>query len=214
MSFEIEAVLSQNITLVYDSLDLQTVDRNRLRDIASIHTQPMIMDTPEMIVAVYTTDSVFIQIGDRRIRVTVQQSAQQLGGVPIWDIAAKSSQLAPEAKSRLIAYGFNYDVGGRMTEVDVMPTLTRIFVPSVQELEDTLQAQLVSVMPRLLFQRGHTRYDLVIEPVDQRHIKAHFNTHFEWVALALPSPQDLRLSFLHEYEHWRLTLGRLLERGK
>ena len=210
MSLEIESVLSQNITLVYDSLDLQTVDRNSLRDL--VGTQPMMIDTPEMIVVSYPTNSVFIQIGDRRIRVTLQQPAGEIGSAPIWDYAVESGTLVPATKSKLVAYGFNYDVAARLPGIDARVALTEIFVADLPRLEEVLGGELASIMPRLVFQREQARCDLVLEPTDGNHIKVHLNTHFEWADIALPSAQELRESFLREYERWKSTLRRLLER--
>jgi hypothetical protein len=44
MEFEIQAVLSQNITLVYDLLELQAIDRNALRGLVGPQVNPAMMD--------------------------------------------------------------------------------------------------------------------------------------------------------------------------
>jgi len=88
MEIQIQTVLSQNITLVYDSLDLQAIDSGELKGLMGVQTKPMLMDTPEMIVAVYPPEPTVIQIGDRRIRITFQQHNEDIGRVALWEIAA------------------------------------------------------------------------------------------------------------------------------
>ncbi|MGB9593613.1 MAG: hypothetical protein ACPL7R_05710 [Anaerolineae bacterium] len=209
MDIRIEVTPSQNITLVYDALDLQTLDRNALRQVVEGTTPPVIMDTPEMIVMVYPDRHLFVQIGDRRIRITLQQ-AEVVGNVPLWDYGVKFNGLAPQDRSRLIAYGYNYDVIVHVPDADSTTRLVELFVPDRLGLEESLDGKLVSLTPRLVFERAQIRYDLVLEPSDKNQIKAHFNVHFEREGITLPSALEVRASFLEEYQRLGVTLTRLL----
>ena len=209
---KIQTVLSQNMTLVYDLLDLQAIDSSKLKGFMGVQTKPMVMDTPEMIVAVYPPEPTIIQIGDRRIRITLQQHSENVGSVPLWEITVKCNQLVPESKSTLVAYGFNYDAGLTLAgERNAHEVSIELFVPNPQMIEDAIEGHLLSFIPRLRFQRGQTRYDLVLEPIDEQHMKVHMNAHFELGGIALPPQSQLQASFYEEYEYLVSMLPRLFE---
>jgi len=208
MEFEIQAVLSQNITLVYDLLELQAIDRNALRGLVGPQVNPAMMDTPEMIVAVYSPEPIIVQAGDRRIRITLQQPEEDMGGFPIWDIALKCDTLVSRSKSTLVAYGFNYDVSITLSE-NAHAVTRSLFVDNLQRIESALGGRVLSLTPRLVFERDHTRYDLLIEVVDEEHIKVHLNAHFQFEGIVLPPQDKLQASFREEFGYLTATLSRL-----
>jgi hypothetical protein len=211
VEIEIQTVLSQNITLVYDSLDLQAIDSGELKGLMGVQTKPMVMDTPEMIVAVYPPEPTVIQIGDRRIRITFQQHNEDIGRVALWEIAGKCNQLASDPKATFIAYGFNYDVGLALASGNVHEVAIDLFASNPQIIEDALEGHLLTFIPRFRFQRGQTRYDLVIEPIDQQRMQVHFNAHFEFGGITLPPQDQLQASFYEEYRYLVSMLSRLFE---
>lgn len=210
MSADIKTVLSQNITLVYDSLDLQAVDSSKLKTLTGISSKPMLMDTPEMIVAAYPPEPVpmVIQLADRRIRITLPQSTDSLGDIPLWKIATECNDLVP--KSSLIAYGFNYDVLMEYASGNASKVLVDLFIRDAEAIQNALQGHLVAFIPRLKLRRGQVSNDLVLEPVDDQRIKAHMNSHFEHKGFDLPAPEQLKASFSEEYEYLLSVLPRLL----
>jgi len=169
----------------------------------------MILDTPEMIVAVYPSNPIIIQMGDRRIRITLQQQAEDIGSVPLWKAALRCHQLA--SQSQLIAYGFNYAVRAELTGGDAHRIILDLFVSNPQRIEAALRGHLISFTPRLRFRRGQILYDLVLEPVDEQHIQVHLNAHFESEEIALPSQDQLEASFHQEYEYLISILPELFE---
>ena len=205
MDIDIQRVLSQNITLVYDALDLQTIDSSKLKGL--IDAKAMVMDTPEMIVAVYPPHPIIIQIGDRRTRITLQRQSEDIGAVPLWEIAIKCHQLVP--RSQLVAYGFNYDVGVVVADGNAQAITMDLFVSNRQMIENVLEGHLVSFVPRLKFRRGETFYDLILEPLDEQRIKAHLNAHFQ--DNTLPPQDQLEASFRQEFGYLVLMLPRLFE---
>lgn len=207
VDIDIPAVLSQNITLVYDSLDLQTIDSSKLKELTD--AKAMVMDTPEMIVAVYPAAPIIIQMGDGRTRVTLQRESEDIGSVPLWEIALKCNRLAP--KSALVAYGFNYDVAVEFAGGNAHTIMTGLFVSDPQRIENALEGHLLSSIPRLKFRRGQTLYDLVLEPINEQHIKAHLNAHFEFEGISLPSQDQLEAFFRQEFEYLISVLSRLFE---
>jgi hypothetical protein len=186
VDIQVQTVLSQNITLVYNSLDLQTIDSSSLKELMGVQTKSMLMDTPEMIVEVYPPEPTFIQMGDRRIRITLPQLAKDIGGVPLWEVVVKCARLVPASKSTLIAYGFNYDVKVALAGRNAQQVTIDLFAANPQMLDQVLDGHLLSFAPRLKFQRGHTHYDLMIEPTDEQHVKVHMNSHFGFSGIALP----------------------------
>jgi hypothetical protein len=209
VTIDVKGVLSQNITLVYESLDLQTIDSGKLKGLMA-DTKPMVMDTPEMIVAVYPPMPIIIQMGDRRTRITLQQESEQIGAAPIWETTIECHQLVPQ--SQLVAYGFNYDVGAVVRGAGVHTIITDLFAPNRDALEEALEGRVVSFIPRFKFKRGEALYDLILEPLDEEQIKAHLNAHFE--GRTLPSREELEASFRQEFEYLVSMLPRLFEGGK
>jgi len=212
MDIDIQRVLSQNITLVYDSLDLRTIDTSELKGLMGVEAKPMVMDTPEMIVAVYPPHPLIIQIGDRRIRVTFPRESEDIGAVPLWEIAIKCHQLVPQ--SQLVAYGFNYDVEVELAGGNAHKVMLDLFVSNPKMIENALKGHLVSSIPRIKFRRGQTIYDLVLEPVDEQHLKVHLNAHFQFEGITLPSEDRLEESFRHEFGYLTSMLPRLFEGGE
>lgn len=212
MDIDIQRVLSQNITLVYDLLDLRTIDTSKLKGLMGVEAKPMVMDTPEMIVAVYPPHPLIIQIGDRRIRVTFPRESEDIGAVPLWEIAIKCHQLVPQ--SQLIAYGFNYDVGAVAADGNAQAITMDLFVSNRQMIEKALEGHLESFIPRLKFKRGETLYDLILEPLDEKRVKAHLNVHFQFEGITLPSQDRLEVSFRQEFGYLVSMLSKLFEGDK
>ncbi len=206
MDIDIPIVLKQNITLVYDSLDLQTIDSSKLKGIMGGNA--MVMDTPDMIVALYPPTPMIIQMGDRRTRITLQKESKDIGSVPLWEVALKCHQLVPP-RAQLVAYGFNYDVGATVADGDVQTITMDLFISNRQMLEKILDGHLLSFMPRLKFKRGETLYDLILEPLDEQRITVHLNAHFE--DNTLPLQDQLEASFRQEFEYLVSMLPSLLE---
>ena len=213
MAIEIPTVLGQNITLLYDSLDLLAIDSSKLKGLMGSQARPIVMDTPDMIVTVYPAESVVIQMGDRRTRITLQQHSKDIGGVPLWEIALKCDQLV-SAQSTLSAYGFNYDVGVVLTGEDANKAVLDLFIPDTQVIESAIEGDLLSFVPRLIFRRGQTRYDLVLEPTAEERIKVHLNAHFEFEGITLPQQDQLETSFREEFGYLVSMLPRLFEGGE
>jgi hypothetical protein len=214
VAVEIPTVLGQNITLLYNSLDLQAIDSSGLKGLMGRQAKPMVMDTPEMIVAVYPAEPLVVQMGDRRTRITLQQRSDDIGGVPLWEIALKCNQLVAESKSTLVAYGFNYDAEAVLTGENANKAVLELFISNPRVIESALEGHVLSLVPRLLFQRDQTRYDLVLEPMAEQRINVHLNVHFEFEGVTLPHEDQLKTSFHEEFEYLASILPRLFEGDK
>lgn len=207
MGVDISTVLLQDITLVYDSLDLQTIDTGELKTLLDI--KPVVMDTPELIVTIFPSIQLVIQFGDRRIRITHQQEVKEIGSVPLWEIAHKCCQLIP--KPQLVAYGFNYDVGVVITEQNPQEVTRNLFISDPASVDDLLEARLVAFTPRLKFEKKEIVYDLLLEILDEKRIKAHLNTHFS--EHELPTQEILKDAFYQEFEYFLSLLSKIFGQG-
>ncbi|NLF13584.1 MAG: hypothetical protein GX597_17520 [Anaerolineaceae bacterium] len=199
MNYPVASILSQNITLLYDRLDLPSVNIDELKQLPGAETQPMVMATPEMVVVMYPSEHVVIQIGDRRVRLTLPEPNAELGSAPLPEFAQQCNRLVRKASSNLVAYGFNYDVLVGMGDSNANELSIEIFIADRNKVESAIQGKLMSFAPRFRFQREQKRYDLVLEPVDEHHIQAHFNSHSEFANIGLPSAGRLRKSFHEEF---------------
>jgi len=208
MPVAIQIVLGQNITLLYDSLDLKAVDSGKLKGLMGVQIKPVVMDTPVMIVALYPPSPMIIQMGGQRTRITLHQESEDIGSVPLWEIAVKCHELVPE--SQLVGYGFNYDVRGEFTDGNAQTATITMFVLNPQRVETALDGQLLSSVPRFKFRREKTVYDLSLDAVDDQHIKVHLNAHYQFEGITLPSADHLEASFRQEFEYLVSMLPRLL----
>ena len=209
MSVEIQSILSQNITIVYESLNLKSIDTHKLKSLLDEKITPTVMDTPEMIVAVYPSDPIFVQIGEDRVRITLPRKVEDIGTVPLWEIASKCDQLVSQMKSLPIAFGFNYDVTLASKVDNATEMLKDLFIPDVEDVDKKIDGHVLAITPRLIFKRDDTRYDLILESVDD-HIKAHLNAHFVHKDKPLPTKDELELAFRREYGFFVMVLSRLL----
>jgi hypothetical protein len=212
MQVAVGAILDQNVTIVYDALDLTTIDRNLLRELLDT-SAPVIMDTPDMIVASAVAEALFVQIGDRRIRVTYQRQGADLKDDELCRMAARADALVHRPQSGLVAYGFNYDLGVVVENEDARRLVLEAMAPRRDAIEAALEGELVNAIPRFLFLAGGTRYDLIVEPESAGRLKVHLNTHFEGQRASLPAVDELRASFVREYERLVGLVSRLLTVG-
>ena len=201
MNSRIDTYLGSNITLVLDSLDLARVSRDKIR--ASV-SQAAIMDTPDLLV-VMVPPGIVIQVAEKRI-IVADQTQSAPGQVDVWSPA--TTALAAVSDPKIVAYGFNYDAGIILEDVAEAAThLTRLFLPTADTVQASLQVQNLSAIPRLVYFRDSVQYDLRLEPVEGPKIKAHLNAHF--AGRPLPDLAGLRQSFIAQFDEVGRILGAL-----
>jgi hypothetical protein len=203
MKITSQTIVGQNITILYESLDPQTIDT---RGIKSLLKQAMVADIPGMTVVIDPTGPYIIQLGDRRIRVSIQRESQKLAD--LGEIAFQCHQLVNDPK--LIAYGFNYDLHTTVENGDVIAKIKQMFAPCSDELTSKLGGNLLSVTPRLKFERDHILNDLILEPVDATHLSVHLNSHIQRANLSL-SPEMLQDGLVSGYQFLITILPSILD---
>lgn len=201
MNYRIDAYQGSNITFVLDSLDLARVSRDKIR--ASV-SQAAMMDTPDLLV-VMGPPGIVVQIAEKRI-IVADQTSSAPGQVDVWSPAATA--LAAANEPQLVAFGFNYNVRVALDDVtEAAAHLTRLFLPTADALQASLQVQNLSAIPRLVYSRDSIRYDLRLEPVEGPKVKAHLNAHF--AGRPLPDVAGLRQSFIAQFDEVGRILGAL-----
>ena len=164
---------------------MQSIDTRKIK---SLFKQTMVADIPDMIVVIDPTGPTIIQLGDRRIRVSLQRETQEPANIS--EIAFNCHQLV--SASKLIAYGFNFDLYVTVDNGDVIAKIMQMFAPCGEDLATKLGGDILSVTPRLKFQRDHVLYDLILEPMDATHLSIHLNVHIE------QENQDISSEILHD----------------
>ena len=207
MGVQVRSILAENITIVYDRLDLHAVDASKLKALTETHA--VIMDTPELIVAVFPASPLIVQLGDRRVRITHQGEHEALGALPLWEIAAKCHQAVPQ-ECKVVAYGYNYDVLASTGDVAASDALKMAFLRDQQAFEEAAGGTLRSFAPRFVYDQDAV-CDLTLEPHDANRIKVHMNVHF--TADSLPATGQLQESYFARFERLVAVLQRLLKGG-
>jgi hypothetical protein len=206
MTYTIAAHPGINITLVYDSLPLGSVNRDALRGVLD-GGDIVSMDTPELLVMFSPTQKLVLQLGDRRLRAIDQGNhAPDQSQLP--SIVTRAHKAVKS--SHLRAYGFNYDLIINWQSAQPIELFLReYFVRDVQHLEQNIGGELAAFVPRVQFRRHGRQYDLLMEPKSEQQLAVHLNVHFE--ESQLPTQNKLRTSFLSEYEALTQLLARFLE---
>jgi hypothetical protein len=213
MNITIKKILNQNITLVYDSLDLQTIDRNELRKLFDEGVSPTVMDSPGMLVIIAPSTQTIVQMGGNRILVTLPQQSQEIGQKPIWDVTVNCTHLLSNTKSEIIAYGFNYniEVETALEEVPIDKSFVPLFLARPTVFEKRLDGQLLSFVPRFVFLREQKKYDLKLKPVGERNLQVQLNVHYQVEEYPFPSAERLQKAFFEEFEYLKSILPKILK---
>lgn len=199
-------IIQTNITIVYERLDLEVLDRNALRRDLVEGVAPVVTEIPnEMIALVYPQLQIACLLGDRRIRVN-DGSQLSIGERPIAVIAVAADKLV---NFKVIAYGFNYNAVVSLKGVETSDVFLKDrFVKDPDGIEERIKGMIQAVSLRLLYSRDHTAYQLTVEPEANDRIKVRLNAHFEKPD-ALPDAETLRAAFKREFEGFMTTLKAL-----
>jgi len=232
MNIRVENIASENLTLVYDRLDLRAIDSNGLRNLAGTQAQSVLL-TAEQIIAAYPPEPIALQIDGRRIRVGIAQMGELPGGlgqllqtqggaqsqkkaarkeagtVPLWKTALACHKLVSGAT--LVAYGFNYNVEASVKTGSALEAIAGLVSVNQDRVAGAFDGELVSfaATPKLAFRRGQALYDLVLMPAEEQRVRATFNVHFEYDGIALPEEKDLEKSYKGEFKTLTTLLSKL-----
>ncbi len=205
-------VLSQNVTLVYDQLDLKGIDTTQLKSLIQVEPGPNVWDTPDLIVVVYPPSATVLRLAEQRMTVTLGQQGGRVGQEPMWDVIEKSHGLVTALGSKLVAFGLNIDIGFVLADADPHSLTRRCFLRDAETIQDVLGGELVSFTPKLVFTRDERIHSLTLEPVDSERLKVSQNVHTERPGVELPGKPELSALYLSEYERLIADVSALLDR--
>jgi len=206
MDFDKLGITQTNITIVYERLDLEALDRNALRRDLVEGTAPVVTEIPnEMIALTYPQLQIACLLGDRRVRIN-DGSQLPIGERPIAAIAVATDKLV---NSQVVAYGFNYDAVVSLTGVESSGILLKDrFLQDPGGIEERLNGMIQAISLRLLYRHDRADYQLTVESEANNRIKVHLNAHFEKPG-ALPDAETLQISFKREFATFVTTLKAL-----
>lgn len=200
-------LLRQSITLVYAALAVPAMDGNRLKNLAGLQAGRVVL-APDRIAAIYPSAASLVQIDGKRIQLAVQRRDQQVGDVPLWQMAAQCHQLAAAA---VIAYGFNYSVEETLADGNVYATIAGMLNPDAQRVKTIMGGDLVRIAftPVIVFRRGQTLYELSLAPAEEKLMRLNLNVHFEYEGITLPPVEQLEAVYRQEFADFTAVLARL-----
>jgi len=201
-----QAVIAQtNITLVYESLSTSTIDLNRLRKELVGGLSPVITEIPDNAIALmYPQLQIGCMIGNNRVQVN-DGSQEPVGSRPISAVVHAAHNIIG---SKLIAFGFNYEVLAVFDQDDLPASFKARFLCNPEDLEARLGGTIHNVGLRLNYRRESVACQLVLEPVEISKLRAHLNVHFESVN-QLPEANQLNASFQQEFDNFMQVLKAL-----
>jgi hypothetical protein len=204
MKIEIETLSSQNITIVYKNLDIQSVDGRQIKKI--LGKDILVSELPEIMVFIRPDIPLIIQLEKQRFRITLQGMQENVE--LLWDIATNCYYLLPNIE--LVAYGFNYDIRIISKEGDFIEHLNLAFINNLMQLGEQLGGESISITPRLKYQREKVLYDLILEPIDNSHLVSHFNAHYKYDGIEIKDG-TLKESYTETTDYWNEFLPRLFK---
>ncbi len=166
-------VQSQNITFVYDAFSQDDIDP---RQIKKLFDGPVIVnDFPEVSLFVWPDMKIIVQIGDRRFRITKQES----GNAPfnLWDATRTANAIINKPP---IALGLNFDVSVQC-EKSSAKVIRQIFSTEIDSITAALSGEIVSFVPRFKLAQERMLYDFIIDTIDNPVLPFifHVNAHIE-----------------------------------
>lgn len=206
MDVESNVAIGTNITVVFETLDLEQVSRDELRSSLAELGRPVLTEIPDQMIAlVYPEANVACVIGNRRIRVDFRKEGE-LGEDKVSHIASQARLVL--AGLSMVAYGFNFDsvvtvVGPTSAEEH----LKSVLVANSIELEAKLRGRLGATTIELGYLRDGKECTLRLQPISGRQIRAHLNVHF--ATSELPVPQELAQMVISEFDDLERILHEL-----
>src|SRR5512145_2731952 len=141
-NFQIQSILSQNITLVYAALDLEAIDSNAIRHLVGAPAEQMLFASDRIHVAYPPPGTLLVQIAENRFVVIQKDPANDIVASPFFEITWKCNLLIPGAGPK--AYGFNYDVDLALAGGNAQTALNQLVAPDARQIEQVLAGWLRS----------------------------------------------------------------------
>jgi hypothetical protein len=181
-----------NITLVYETLDLGHVSRDKVAKI--FEERPIITELPEVIIAVDQSQKRNVQFTNRRVHITLQVDNEDVDNKVTWITNAIIKLSSAVEKSTLKAYGFNLDGEGILEMENIGKYFKDKFMLGQKAIENTLKGPIISTSPNFTVKQPDCDLLVAFRP-GINAVGFHVNCHF--VSNSLPNDKDMYRQF-HE----------------
>jgi|DewCreStandDraft_4_1066084.scaffolds.fasta_scaffold20630_5 hypothetical protein len=195
-----------NITIVYQALNINNIDRQRIKSLLGNTSQVIITEIPpDLLVFIEPATTNMVQFGDRRIRITNQASQY----TDLSRLATEINDAVPY--KQIIAFGLNYDFQVKLVESEARIKIMDIFGESLKKYLEKLGSNEdpLVFLPRVIYRIDGVQHDLILEPPEPSIIGAHLNVHFE--SNQLPGLEELANLQRTKYDYCTEILNNLLE---
>jgi hypothetical protein len=164
-------VTSQNITIVYEQFKQDELDPREVKKL--FEGEVIVNDFPIASVFVWPQLDTIIQLGDRRFRITKQNSGSN--PVNLWDPSLKVNQMIGKP---VIAIGFNYDI---LITCGIGPqaVMKNLFNHDMEKVNSIMGGKIINFTPRFQLQGGRFLYDFVTDIKNNDQLFVHVNSHLE-----------------------------------
>ena len=179
-----------NITLLYESLDLGHVSRDKVAKV--FEERPIITELPEVIIAVDQTQKRNVQFGNRRIHINLQADNEDVDNKVTWITNAVIKLALAVEEGSLIAYGFNIDGEAILEMANVGEYFKDKFLLEQKAIESTLNGPIISTSPNFTVKQPDCDFVASFMP-GTNGFRFHVNCHF--VSNSLPDDMDICRQF-------------------
>jgi len=190
--FTNKQIINQNITIVFDNLDIQSIKIDQLKSIGG--KDVAITMLPDLLIMIIPATGLIIQLGDRRLRVTSQIPSS--GIINIWSITKSIKDLLPV---NISAYGFNFDLLLDLNENHPTMDYRFLFSNDLPALEGIIESKIDRFNPRFAFMHNGALIDLILDPINPISSKMHGNIHYE--NNNFPNEDELNQSFTNQLNY-------------
>lgn len=207
MTAELEAVFGRNITLVYNSIDISSLDTKFLKTIFN-DGEPAIIQIPGNVV-VFTAQNKphSVQIDNKRIVIDFSDEINEFGNYPVADYADFFNKYIISKESKLEAYGFNYNLGFKFTNT-ITNVLNDLFASGIEKINDKLCGKIIDFYPVFRINKDNLVYQYTFNRHSDNQLKVHVNVHFQ--ENSLPELQILKEKFKYQCNTITESLLRLI----
>jgi hypothetical protein len=174
---KIESVFGRNITLVYKSIDQNSIDIKKAKSIFE-KDQPAVIQIPDSsIIFSYPDKPILIEIENRRIVVAFNFEEEEIGNYPICDYSEFFNDLVMDNGSKLTAFGINLDFGV-LLGAGASKKLIEIFTDENKPFWKNSKYKLSAYYPKFTLQVDDLPFTFNFTNHDQTRIKIHSNVHY------------------------------------
>ena len=177
MPNSIEAVFGRNITIVYNSINIKSLNLEEIKKFFSDENPAIIQIPDNVVIIAFPNKPVFIQIEHERLLVNFNFEENSLGDFPICEYTIKINKEIIDSGSKMDSFGFNYDFGIDLHE-DANKKLIIQFANFENNYLKKNKEKLIAFYPTINMKFNEIEYSYIFNQQDSTKIKVHVNAFF------------------------------------